>query len=371
MREGRAEILEVCNECGFCVNYCPENAIVPPLDVEAAEAPLGPREEYRNVWVFAEQRGGIIRDASLEALGKARGVADMLGARVEAVLMGQAVGGLAPTLIQHGADAVYLLDAPFLGVYRIDLYKRILAKLIGDYKPEILLLGATGVGNGLASALAARLKTGAVTNCTQLDIDPSERLLLATKPVYEGRLLATMTIPKLRPQIATVQPGVFHKPFPDPSRRGHLIEVEVAKDDSKIEIVSVTREEGEERGLEGATVVVAGGRGMVSQEGFKLVGELAKALGGRVGASKAAVDLGWASEDLHIGLTGVSIRPKLYAACGVSGTLEHLGAVGGSPTIVAIHGDPEDPIFDVAHIGVVGDPREVIPHLIEELRGRS
>ncbi|NIN52914.1 MAG: 4Fe-4S dicluster domain-containing protein [Nitrososphaeria archaeon] len=367
MKEGNAEILEVCNECGLCMEYCPENAILHLIEVEAAEAALSAKEEHRNIWVFIEGMKGDLEEYCLGVLGKARELADLLGTKVEAILMGGQVKHYAPSLIHHGADSVYLVENPLLEAFQLDVYDEVLVKLILDYRPEIVLFAATSRGNALASVAAAHLKTAAATNCLQLDIDTSERLLLATIPIYEARLQIVVATPKHRPQIVTIQTHILKRPFLEPSRRGRLIKVKPDVEASKTQIIDVAERDRGERRLETAPIVVVGGRGLGSAEGFKKVEELAEVFGCAVGASKAAVDLDWAPRDYLIEWSGSNIRPRLYIACGVSGSLEHLKAVQGSPFIVAIHSYLEDPIFKVADLAVEKDPKEIIPKLIKEL----
>ena len=325
---------------------------------------------YRHVWVVAETRNGTLAPITLEILGVARQLADMLGVYVYAALLGYGVQELAQPLIHHGADTVYLANDPALTPYRAEAHAQVLAQLVEERKPEILLLGATDLGSDLAPRLAQRLSTGLVTDCTELAIDESERLLLATYPTYEGRLMVTAICPDRRPQMATLRPGAFRPAFADEVREGEVEPVAVQLDEGALrtrvgDVISAARRESP---LERARVIVAGGRGAGGPEGFALLEKLAEQLGGEIGASRGAVDEGWIGADRWVGgAGGAVVQPDLYLACGISGAIQHYLGIRGARFIVAINQDPRAPIFHFADVGVVGNLHQVVPALIEAL----
>jgi len=363
---GVAKVYETCVDCGACVDSCPEGALVLGVQV-AGETKI---EEYRNVWVFAEQRDGILTRVAEQLMGKARDLADAIGVKAEAVILGHQVEGLCATLIQHGADTVYLADDPQLAHYRTEPYARVLTDLIRQKKPEIVLFGASVIGRDLAPRISQRLHTGLTADCTGLDIDESERLLLQTRPAFGGNVMATIICPRHRPQMSTVRPGVMIAHPPDPARTGRIERVPVALEPQDLrvlvqQVVTGTRRRVE---LENARIIVSGGRGLGNPQGFQLIEELAAVMGGEVGASRAAVDAGWISQDHQVGQTGKTVHPDIYVACGISGAIQHQAGMKEAKFIVAINKDPSAPIFRLADVGIVGDLYKVIPEVIKELR---
>ena len=364
--EGVARVYETCVDCGACIDSCPEGALVLGVLAEG-----GVRvEEYRNVWVFAEQRDGTLTRVAEQLMSKARDLADVLGSRAEAVLLGHQVEDLCQTLIWQGADRVYLADDPQLAHYRTEPYARVLSNLIRSKKPEIVLFGATVIGRDLAPRVSQRLHTGLTADCTGLDIDESERLLLQTRPAFGGNVMATIACPRHRPQMSTVRPGVMIARPPDKSRTGEIERVPVALEPQDLrvlvrQVVTGTRRRVE---LENARIIVSGGRGLGNPEGFRLIEELAAAVGGEVGASRAAVDAGWIPQEHQVGQTGKTVHPDLYIACGISGAIQHQAGMKESRFIVAINKDPNAPIFRLADVGIVGDLYKVVPELIKEFR---
>jgi len=363
--DGKAKVYESCVDCGACVDQCPEGALYIGTRV-AGEARV---QDYRNVWVFAEQRDGVLTKVSHQLMGKARELADILGAQAEAVLLGHNVEPLAQELIADGADVVYLAEDPLLEHYRTDAYAKVLSDLIQSKKPEIVLFGATTVGRDLAPRISQRIYTGLTADCTGLDIDESERLLLQTRPAFGGNIMATIVCPRHRPQMATVRPGVMKAPQPDKSRQGVIerVPVTINEEDLNVKILRVVKEARHRVNLEEAKVIVSGGRGLGGPEGFKVIEQLAEALGGEVGASRAAVDAGWIDHDHQVGQTGKTVHPDLYVACGISGAIQHQAGMRESKFIVAINKDPAAPIFKIADVGIVGDLYEVIPEIIKQL----
>jgi len=326
--------------------------------------------EKPQIWVFIEQRGGVLHEVGLELLGKARVLAQASGGTVAALLLGDKVAGFADRLIDHGADLVLLADHPALEPYRLLPYTAVLAQACREHQPSILLLGATSLGLELAPRLAARLNTGLSAHCINLKLDIKGHLL-ALVPGWGGGVVASIKCPEHRPQMATVMPGVMQKR--QPSRRsGQLINLTVGEDLdlSGPQVLEIYREEPKAMPLEQAKVVVAGGFGIGGHEGWKLLEELAGLLGGAVGATRPPVDEGWATEEQMIGQSGKTVRPRLYIGVGISGMSHHVVGMDGSEFVVAINSDPQAPLFEVADIAMVGDYREIIPPLLEEIRQR-
>ncbi|MGE5576186.1 MAG: electron transfer flavoprotein subunit alpha/FixB family protein [Syntrophothermus sp.] len=330
-------------------------------------------DDYRGVWVFLEQTDGRLARVGLELLGEGAKLAGALGAELSGVLLGQGVEGLVPEAWAHGAQTVYLIDDPLLKNYRTQPYAHGLVSLVQRYKPEIMLLGATTLGRDLASAVATRLETGLTADCTRLAIDPQTRLLEQTRPAFGGNIMATILCANRRPQMATVRPRVMDMPARDPSRHGRLIrhELGLREDQMLTRMVDFVSDEASEVvNLVDADIIVAGGRGMGSPKNFALLEDLAKAVGGVVGASRAVVDAGWISYAHQVGQTGQTVRPKVYIACGISGAIQHLVGMQTSDIIIAINNDPQAPIFKVVTYGIVGDVLQVLPMLTEQLRSK-
>lgn len=366
MEGGQIVVGDTCTLCGACVQACPVEAIC----LEKAEKAAGSIEDYAGVWVYAEQRDGQLLRVALELVGEGRKLADGLGKKLSAVLMGSNIQSLAGELIAHGADQVYVLDHPELAVYNTEPYALALEQLVQRELPEIVLVGATHNGRDLAPRVSAKLKTGLTADCTQLAIDQEKGLLLQTRPAFGGNIMATIICPNHRPQMATVRPGVMAKLASDYRRKGEI--VEFIPDFTGIAVRAVVREVVKEArqqvNLPEAKIVVSGGRGLANAEGFRLIEELAQVLGGEVGASRACVDCNWISHDHQVGQTGTTVAPDLYVACGISGAIQHLAGMSSSKVIVAINKDPNAPIFQVADYGIVGDVYQVIPKLIEALK---
>jgi len=358
----RAVIGEACVLCGACVQVCPVKAIT--IERKKVSADLS---SYKDVWVFAECEGGNLKSVALELTTKARELADALGQRVCALLLGAKVKQNAEILARYGADVVYVAEHKMLEPYTTDGYAPIIVGLISKYRPNILLFPATKVGRDLAPRVAAALGLGLTADCTGLSI--KDGLLLQTRPAFGGNVMADILCPNTRPQMATVRPNVFKKA--ENPRKAEVIEVPVDIKENTIrtvikEIVK-TATPGMKK-IDEADIIVSGGRGIGSKEGFKLLEQLAELLGGAVGASRAAVDLGWMPKSVQVGQSGITVAPKLYIACGISGTIQHIVGMKDSKVIVAINKDPEAPIFNVADYGIVGDYQKVVPLLIEELK---
>ena len=332
------------------------------------------------VWVFAEQEDGVLQDVVLELCGKARELADHLHVKVGVVLAGSGVEGLARRLIAQGADRVYLVDHPALAHFQTNPYARAICTLIERYKPQIVIYGATALGRDLAPRVASAMRAGMTADCTDLEIsdvtDPRtktlhEKLLLQIRPAFGGNIIATIVNFDWWPQMATVREGVVSLGEPNYSRKGEVLRETVQLDEMALALKLIQRHvEPKKVNLKGARVIVSGGGGVGSKADFKLIHDLAAAIGGAVGASRAAVDGGFVGKDHQIGQTGTTVRPALYIAAGISGTVQHRAGMEESAKIIAINKDPQAPIFSVAHYGIVGDLKKVIPMMIKSLKER-
>jgi len=333
------------------------------------------------VWVFAEQEDGSFHDVALELCGKARELADRLGVRMGAVLPGAGVRDLAGRLIAQGADNVYVVDDPRLTHYQTSPYARVLCTLVEKHKPQIVMFGATALGRDLAPRVASEMRAGMTADCTDLEIsdvtDPRtkivhQNLLLQIRPAFGGNIIATIVNYDQWPQMATVREGVMPLTPADPGRRGNVIEEKVELDDVLFAVKLIERHlEPRKVNLKGARVIVAGGGGVGSKDDFRLIHELAGAIGGAVGASRAAVDSGFVAKEHQVGQTGTTVRPALYIAAGISGAVQHRAGMEESAKIIAINTDPAAPIFSVAHYGIVGDLKKVIPMMVKALKERK
>ncbi|QUH24876.1 electron transfer flavoprotein subunit alpha/FixB family protein [Serpentinicella alkaliphila] len=328
---------------------------------------------YKNVWVFAEQRQGQIMPVAIELLGEGRKLANEIGVELCAMLLGDNVEGLAKELIAFGADKVYLAQSPLLSTFTTDGYANVITDMINEYKPEVVLCGASHIGRDLAPRVAAKVGTGLTADCTKLEIDAEDKKLLQTRPAFGGNIMATIICPNHRPQMATVRPGVMQKAAKDESRTGEVVTVDVklAKEDIRTTVVEVVKEKKAKVNLVEAEFIVSGGRGVGSKEGFELLQKLADKLNGVVGASRAAVDIGYAEYQRQVGQTGKTVRPQIYIACGISGAIQHLAGMQESDYIIAINKNPDAPIFKIADYGIVGDLHQVIPQIIAALDNKE
>ncbi len=326
--------------------------------------------DYKNVYVFAEQREGKIQNVALELLGKARDLADALNEKVCAMVLGSGIKDLAATLIAHGADEVLLVDDPSLDVYTTEPYAQAIKAVVDAKKPGILLLGATTIGRDLGPRLAARMQTGLTADCTELDIEAETRHLMMTRPAFGGNLLATIMCTDHRPQMSTVRPGVMMAKKADAARKGTVEEFKVNFDRSKfrVKVEKVVKEQKNLVDITAAKVLVSGGRGVGSAEGFKKLEALAKVLGGEVSSSRAMVDAGVTEHARQVGQTGKTVRPDLYFALGISGAIQHLAGMEGADLIIAVNKDKFAPIFEVADMGIVGDLHKIVPALTAALK---
>jgi electron transfer flavoprotein alpha subunit len=330
---------------------------------------------YRHVWVFIEYEHGAIHPVSLELLGEGRKLADKLGVELAGVLLGadrETMLAVAAEVWEYGADLIYLVADPILEHYRNEPYTQAVTDVVNTFKPEIMLLGATVLGRDLAGSVATTLLTGLTADCTELAID-DERSLAATRPTFGGSLLCTIHTLNYRPQMATVRPRVLAMPQRQPGRSGRIIEraLDLREDDIVTKVLRFLPDRDSAKSqLAYADIVVSGGLGLRSPENLQLVRALADVLGGDWGGSRPLVQKGWMQADRQIGQTGKTIRPKLYIAAGISGAIQHRVGVEGADLIIAINTDPNAPIFDFAHIGLVADAIEMLPALTEAFRRR-
>ena len=342
-------------------------------DLFEEEAPAAAEvigEGYRNIWVVVEASGGTLLPASLAALGQAREMADQIGVYVYSLLLGSGVEPLGEELFAYGADKVLVADNPALAAYLPGLYAHVLTDLVNEYRPEILLLAATPLGNDLAPRLAQRLDTGLMSHCVRLGLDMAERLLLGTYAVLDGEMFHTVACPEARPQMATLQPGYFRLPYEDTYRSGEVqrVDLDLGKVHPRLAWLDLDAAvDLPPTPLKQAKVVVSAGRGMGNAEGFALVEKLAGALGGVVAGSRGAFDEGWIAEDQIVGVAGEQVAPDLYVACGISGDIYHYFGVQEAKFVMAINPDENAPIMKAANMAVVGDAKEIITAMLEAL----
>ena len=367
VEDGKARFTEDCTGCGACASSCKFGAII----LEVPKMADVDTSAYKGIWVIAELHDGELADVSLELLGEASRLAADLNTDVSVAIVGDSVEHLVPTAAAHGADRAYLVEHEVLAQYRTGPFSDVLTGLINTHKPEIVLFGATPMGRDLASRIAARIGAGLTADCTGLDIDPETKLLRQTRPAFGGNIMATILCKQARPQMSTVRPRVMKKIPARENAPCEIVRTSVNLNEKSVltKIIEIIQEEGGTRvNLQDAEIIVSGGRGIKKAENFALIRELADALGGVVGASRATVDAGWIPAYHQVGQTGKTVQPKLYVACGISGAVQHLAGMSSSDCIVAINSDPEAPIFKVAHYGIVGDLFEVIPELVKALK---
>jgi electron transfer flavoprotein alpha subunit len=363
MRDGKAYITEACRVCGQCIDACPVSAII-MRETEAVEA-----RANEGVMVYAEMSQGELHKVAYELLGKAHDLAAQLSEPVYAIIVGSSLNDAADELINRGADKVFVYDHPDLKQFRDDPYSDLLAKCVKEEDPSIFLIGATSIGRSMGPRVAAKLHTGLTADCTSLDIDPETGLLQQTRPAYGGNIMATIITPNSRPQMATVR----YKMFPEAKKiekpTGAVIKkpVDINKLADRIKVIGF-EEAAEQVSIGDADIIVAGGLGMGAPEGFKLMEDLASTLGGAVGASRPTVDEGWIDYRHQVGLSGRTVRPQVYMACGISGAVQHQAGMKTSDVIISVNKDPEAPIFKISSLGAVGDLYEVIPRLIEKIK---
>jgi len=367
IKEGKAYINEYCQVCMACINACPEGAIIEIAETHVTRYSLS-ITDFKGVWVFAEQRSGVVASVSYELLGVGRKLADELSVELAAVLFG-ASEEEAEELIRWGADKVYFCGDQIFSRFNDEPYAQLLSSLITTHKPEIVLAGATPIGRSFIPRVAAKLGTGLTADCTSLSIDKETRNLLQVRPAFGGNIMATILCPHTRPQMATVRPRVMKRGEYNKSKKGEILHIEPGNISCRTKVIDSIREATDIAvNLQEANIIVAGGRGMGGAKNFELLKELAELFGGVVGASRAAVDEGWIPYRHQIGQTGKTVCPKIYFACGISGAVQHLVGMQSSDIIVAINKNPEAPIFNVATYGIVGDVHEIVPLLIRKIK---
>lgn len=320
---------------------------------------------YHDVWVIGEQREGKTHPVTIELVGEGRKLADKLGKKLVVVLAGDNIESNVDELLHYGVDKVYYLKHELLKHFSTEGLTKAVSDLILERKPEIVLVGATSLGRDIAPRIAGRIGTGLTADCTSLEIDTTDNKILQTRPAFGGNLMATIVCPNNRPQMSTVRPGVMQKSeYVEEASELVKVRPTLTSEDIIAKIVEVVKADKEGVSLGDAEIIVAGGRGLGNEENYGLVKKLAETLGGTYAASRAAVENGWADPDRQVGQTGTTVRPKVYIACGISGAIQHLAGMSESECIVAINKNPEAPIFQVAHFGLVGDATKIIPELI-------
>jgi electron transfer flavoprotein alpha subunit len=367
---GVCEEDEKCTLCGTCVDSCEVEALSIESKEKAVQADLA---DWSGIMIFAEYRHGKVAPVAFELLGIGRQLADQQKVKLSAVLLGSGLGDAARDLISFGADTVYQVDDPALEYFTDEIYGNILEDIILEHKPEVVLAGATAIGRSFIPLVATALATGLTADCTQLAIRPEDGVLLQTRPAFGGNIMATIECPHTRPQMATVRPRVMKTIEHDSARNGEIINYQPPAErmQSKVKVLRNVLEEQDQVNITEGDIIVAGGRGLDNEKGFELIKQLADAVGGAVGASRAAVDSEWIAYPHQVGQTGKTVNPKLYIACGISGAIQHVVGMQSSEAIVAINKDPDAPIFDVATYGIVGDLFEVVPKLIQKIKEKK
>lgn len=326
--------------------------------------------DYKGVWIYIEVKDGNIAPVSLELLGAGRKLANKRGVELAGVFIGENVKHLTKTVFEYGADTVYIYDQPIFKHYRTESYMKALLECSNKYKPEIILFGASSTGKDLASAVATDLPTGLTADTTELDVEEESGLLLASRPAFGGNIMATILCKRYRPQMATVRAKVMKALAPQVGRTGKVIEetISLKEADIRTKVLEIVKESTKQVRIDEADIIVAGGKGLGSPEGFQLIHQLAETLGGAVGATRDVVEAGWINHAHQVGQTGVTVTPKIYIAIGISGSIQHIVGMKNSGLIIAVNKDREAPIFQTCHHGIVGDAFEIVPILIEQFK---
>ncbi|MEI7641233.1 MAG: electron transfer flavoprotein subunit alpha/FixB family protein [bacterium] len=328
------------------------------------------KADFKGVWIVAEHRHGVLHNVSYELLGKGREIADQLKVELAAVLMGDGITPLASQLVAAGADKVYVVDNPMLKYFDDEAYAGVLAQLAEQFKPEIIWTGATAVGRAFFPRVSIKLNAGLTADCTAFELDLEKRDIMQIRPAFGGNLMAKIVTPERRPQMSTARYKVFKALAMDANRKGEIVKPEIKFDSIKVraKMTDFIQELETTINIAEADVIVSGGRGVGSGDNFKIIRDLAQAINGAVGASRAAVDSGWVPYSHQVGQTGKTVSPKLYIACGISGAIQHMAGMQGSDVILAINKDAEAPIFSIAKLGIVGDLFEIVPALTERIK---
>jgi len=324
----------------------------------------------KNIFVIVEQRDGQIEKVGIELIGKAKELASVIEEKVVAVLLGYNIKDKAQLLIEYGADSVIVVDDPLLKDYVTEPYTKAITKIIGDFDPEMMLVGASSIGRDLAPRISARVHTGLTADCTSLEVDKETKLLNMTRPAFGGNIMATILCENHRPQIATVRPGVMKSLKKDSSLKGDIIDfkVDFTPSDMNVKIREIIKEKKHISDITESKILVSGGRGLGNAEGFNVLRELAEVLDGEISSSRANVDAGWIPKDYQVGQTGKTVRPDLYIAAGISGAIQHVAGMESSEYIIAINKDPNARIFETADLGIVGDLKTIIPKLTDAVK---
>jgi len=369
LEDGKAVVNERCTACGACIDACKVEAV--RSDIKEKEIP--DFSDRKGVWVFAEQKDGAMSRVTFELLGLGQTLAGQLDQELSAVLLGNKVEHLTEQLGEYGAQNVYLAQHKLLDHYQTNPYAKVLSELIREHKPNIFLIGATAIGRDLAPRVSMRLDLGLTADCTELTIDPDDGSLLQTRPAFGGNVMATIKTLYSRPQMATVRPGVMEaRRIDGPSKcrvtgkDAHLLDK-----DTLTKVLEVVREKKSGVDLCDAKVIVAGGRGVGSQQGMECLFSLADVVGGEVAGTRMVIEEGWLPVERQVGQTGRTVRPELYIACGISGAIQHRAGMLNSRYVIAINRDERAPIFEVADWGIVGDLHEVVPTLTTAMKGRK
>lgn len=326
--------------------------------------------QYKGVWVFAEQQDGKLAKISLELLGKARDLADKLGEKVSCIVLGDSVKNLADDLIAYGADRVIVAEHPELKEYRTELYTKIICDQARIDKPEILIIGASPIGRDLTPRVSFRLHTGCTADCTELDIDPDEKILVSTRPAFGGNVMATIICPEHRPQMSTVRPGVFAVPEKDASRKGEVVTIDVSvnSSDVNVNVVSSSKIKKQGANIQEAVKIVSVGLGASDETSFKAIQEIAGLIGAEIGGTRPCVEKVLIDHGVQIGQTGKNVRPELYMACGISGAVQHTTGISNAKFVVAINKDPNAEIFKFANIGIAGDAKQILTSIVKAIK---
>jgi electron transfer flavoprotein alpha subunit len=366
LKEGYPEATEQCRLCGICIKACPEAALSLPEEVKEKGEAI---KKARDVWIYVEHRDGELTKLAYELLGKGRELSNKLGQKLIVVVIGKQIETVGEKLIHYGPDVVYIIEHQLLNSFNEKYYGAVLIKLLKNHFPTIFLAGATAKGRAFIPQVAASLETGLTADCTDLDIDLEKGLLLQTRPAFGGNIMATIICPNHRPQMATVRPNTFPRPKPILGHKGKIIRFDIKEEDlpNKLKVKSFLKADIKGPDLTEANVIIGVGRGLKGPENLKMVEELASLLGASIGGSRGVVDAGWLPPRCQIGQTGLTVSPKLYIACGISGAIQHIVGIQSAKNIIAINKDPDAPIFNVADYGIIGDLFEVIPALIKEI----
>lgn len=366
--DNKAQLTGDCNTCGDCIEAC----LVGAIEIEIKEVVTSKLNNFasKGVWIIGEQHKNKLNNITFQLVGKGRELANKLGSKLTATILGAELEEELNKLSQYGVDDIIYIKSPILINYYPEFFVKIISNLILDYKPEIVLIPATPIGRDFAPRISKRLNTGLTADCTELEIESETRtLLLQTRPTWRGKVMAVIKTPNSRPQMTTVRPGMYKVP-PKINKDVNIrkILMNLNPNDAKIKILNIINREKKQVNLEDAEIIVAGGRGVGSRENWKIIEELAAILNAEIAGSRVAVELGWIDQGQQVGQTGKGVSPKLYIACGISGAIQHRVGIQNSGTIVAINKDPNAPIFEIAHYGIVGDLHKIIPALIEEIK---